>query len=378
MAQIEEEGFYLTQADVDRLLQDHSADSRLNVVTKIVHHYEKDHFSSQELHIAERIFRLLMKDAEIRVREALSEQIKHNTKVPRDIVLHLAKDAPSVSNPILEHSRILSDADLIKVVESTHEIAALKAISRRERVSERVSDALIDTHYPQVVKELLSNSGSHISDKGYEHIMDEFRGDEDVEVSLVKRSGLPITIVEKLVTYVSDQLVQELEARYKGCSTSLREEQENSRAATTLELIEHEDDEEAIDQLAAQMVASGRLSPSIIMMGLCRGNMHFFESALGRMANIPKSNARKLIRDKGELGFSRLYAKTGLPESMFEAVRVMLDVVLGMEGSDRRPGSVGFANRVVEQLIAYAENHDVENLSYIIALVRQQTLSNIR
>ena len=68
--------------------------------------------------MAEDIFRIMGKDTEVRVREALSQNLKEKPNVPHDIAVSLAKDVDSVSLPVLQFSEVLSDADLIEIVRS--------------------------------------------------------------------------------------------------------------------------------------------------------------------------------------------------------------------------------------------------------------------
>jgi uncharacterized protein (DUF2336 family) len=141
----------LTPMDVQRLLNDDSSDSRASVLEKIALNYNGDQFKGRERDIAEQVFRLLMKDVALRVRETLAERIKDNINVPRDIMLHLANDVESVANPVLIHSKVLSDADLVSIVEKSHDMGKLLAITKRDAVSPRVSEALVETRYAQVM-----------------------------------------------------------------------------------------------------------------------------------------------------------------------------------------------------------------------------------
>ena len=108
--------------------------------------------------MAEDIFRIMGKDTEVRVREALSQNLKENPNVPHDIAVSLAKDVDSVSLPVLQFSEVLSDADLIEIVRS-QDPAKPVAIAQRSSVSEFVSSVLVDTENSDVVMSLVSNEG---------------------------------------------------------------------------------------------------------------------------------------------------------------------------------------------------------------------------
>ena len=150
-------GITLTRDDVERLLHNDSPASRSVILDKVASHYNAKDLTAREQEVAEEIFRLLMRDISLQVRETLAEQLQHNAEIPRDIVLHLAADVESVAVPVLKASKVLSDADLVSLVEASRDIGKLLAISEREKVSSRVSAALVDTHYNQVVTTLLGS-----------------------------------------------------------------------------------------------------------------------------------------------------------------------------------------------------------------------------
>ena len=58
----------------------------------------------------------MIKDAEVRVREALAQNLKENPDLPHDVALSLAQDVDQVALPILQFSDVLTDDDLIEII----------------------------------------------------------------------------------------------------------------------------------------------------------------------------------------------------------------------------------------------------------------------
>jgi uncharacterized protein (DUF2336 family) len=365
------ENIVLTQMDVERLLNDDSSDSRSAVLDKISSSYNAEHFKGRERDIAEQIFRLLMKDVALRVREKLADRIKRNAIVPRDIVLHLANDVDSVATPVLTHSPVLSDADLVSVVEKSHDMGKLLAVTQRETISSRVSEALVETRYAQVMTSLLSNEGATISDKSLEKIADDFRGDQEVLAVLSSQPKLPITVIERIISRVSTAVAETLKEKYQLSDHELHKDSSHVREDFMVRLLEHSLSREEIEALVVQMAAEERLTPSIAMTALCRGQITFFSAAISQFSNISFANAERLIADRGEHGFNGLYQKSGLPDSMMDAVRLLLRAVQDMQIDSAIPGSALYANRLVERVIQTAGAQPVEYLPYFIALIRQ-------
>lgn len=361
----------LTAADVEALLKDDSTDSRIEVLDKISLQYNMQKFSLREREVAEQIFRLIMKDTQMQVREMLSQRICNNPDIPRDIALHLALDHDRVAVPIIEISEVLSDADLVKIIDSSRDVSKLLAISRRPSVSERVSDALVDTSYPNVISALLDNQKAEISERALAHIADSYAHEPQVIQSMVDRMRLPVTVVERLVARVTESVALELKKKYKLTDAQIRKETTGAREDVTLTLLSQEHDPAMIEALVKQLMDEKRLTPSIVMTALCRGQRYFFVYAMAQLAHIPAKNVEKLITDKGGIGFRALYDRTEMPASMFEAIQILLRVVQDLEGSEVIPGSLLYANRVVERMLQLTGDRDVENMPYLIALVRQ-------
>jgi uncharacterized protein (DUF2336 family) len=361
----------LTPTDVERLLRDDSPDSRASVLEKITLGYNADALKEREREIAEQIFRMLMKDVALRVREALSDKLKHNAAVPRDIVLHMANDVDSVALPVLSVSTVLSDADLVNIVEKSPDVAKLLAISKRPKVSTRVSDALVETHYAQVMTTLLNNDGASVSDRSLEKIAEDFHSDARVIEALSTHPRLPITVVERIVSQASEDVAARLKAQYKLDEKTAKQDSGTVREDLMLRMLDQDVGGEEIDALVNQMAQEDRLTPSIVMTSLCRGQLRFFTAAMAQYAGIPTTNAARLIADRGPNGFAGLYKKSSLPDSMYEAVYVLLRAVQEMQGNDATPGTMLYANRLVEQVIAASGDEVVEHLPYFLALIRQ-------
>jgi hypothetical protein len=84
----------------------------------------------------------------------------------------------------------------------------------------------------------------------------------------------------------------------------------------------------------------------------------------------------RLIADRGSHGFLGIYEKSGLPPSMFDAIRLLLRAVQELEHDSAIPGSMLYANRLVERVVNSAGDQHIEYLPYFIALIRQNAHRN--
>ena len=367
----QESSLALSKKDVDRLLTEESPNIRKEIAKKIANEHINRKYSLYELSVAEQVLRILIKDTEISVRETLSDVLKDNPYISRDIILSLSQDTDTVALPIIEHSVLLSDNDLIMLIKTAEQVSKKIIIAKRKVVSQRVSAALVATHEPQVVSQLTKNSGADISDNSYIEIIKDHSHNKEIINTLAKRPNLPLTIIERVITLVSGTLADELRAKYGIEAKTITVEADKTREIATLKLLDGKLDGKEVENLVEQLQVFNRLTPSMILTSLCRGNLYFFETSLARLSNVPVRNAQLLIHDKGGLGFKALYSKADLPDKFFNACQLLLEVVSEMKKEGQLKLGKQYANLVVQKLLARSTGRNVENLSYIIALIRQ-------
>ena len=112
----------LSKDDVTRLLANPSADTRVDVVSKLAKDVDGGALTAEERAIAEDILRVLSRDAALRVRQALAQQLKESHSLPHDVAMALAHDVEEVALPVLNHSAVLSDAGRIHVMRDRRDV----------------------------------------------------------------------------------------------------------------------------------------------------------------------------------------------------------------------------------------------------------------
>lgn len=346
----------LSVSDVARLIDDPSANNRAKAAEKVANRYERGALSDAERQIAEDIFRVMVKDAEERVRMALVKHLKHMPSLSQDVAHSLARDvSDSVAIPMLQVSEALSDLDLIDIVR-TQGSQRQTAVAARPTVSEAVADALVDHGDEDVVATLVGNEGAEVGEATIHKVVDKYGDVERVQTPLVMRSTLPISVSERLVAKVSDNLIEHLVTHHELPDGVAADLVIQIRERATLGLLGSGADGEDVDALVDALARNGRLTPSILLRALCVGDLAFFESAMARMAGISLVNARRLIHDKGELGFKSLYTKCQLPAVLFDAYRIALDVIQETE-NERIDGAPDLlAKRMLERVLTHFED----------------------
>ena len=361
----------LTEADVQRLMQSPSGDVRADTAEKVARAFDAGKLTATERELAEAIFRVMMKDVEVMVREALARNLKANADLPKDVALSLAKDVESVSLPILEFSRVLSDSDLIEIVRSAG-ADKQAAIARRPEVSNAVAEALVDHgRTAGVVAALVANPGAKLDEPLINKVMEKHGADTAVKNTLAYRSDLPLGISERLVAAVSESLRDYLLTKRELSPDQAADLVMQARERATVALLPPGSKGADVVDLVQQLRDHQRLSPSLVLRALCLGDLGFFEASLAVLSNTSIVNARALIHDEGKLGLQSLYARTSLPTALYPAFRVAFDMVRSTEYDGGDKDRERFASKVIERVLTQYEDMDAENLDYLLKKLRQ-------
>lgn len=355
----------LSSGDVARLLEDPSVDHRAEAAAKVSAEFASGDLSDSERTIAEDIFRAMVKDVEVRVRKALADSLASNPDVPHDVALTLAGDVAEVALPMIENSIVLTDEDLVEIVQ-TKGMDEQMAVANRSHVGEIVADALVETKVEDVVAVLVANDGAVLSENTMGKVLDDFGDSEKVNAPMARRKTLPIGVAERLVSLVSDRLKDHMVSHHEFSPDMAADLLLDCRERATISLLEPGADSPDVLALVEQLHKNGRLTSTIIMRALCVGDTTFFEAALAMRANVPVANAYKLVYDKGNLGLEQLFEKADIPPSMLFMTRTALEVAAEMtvtSGDDREH----FKQVMIERVLTTCEDDfDSDNLDYFI------------
>ena len=175
---------------VEELLGILSEPMRVELIDNYASVYGRVPISGDDRKFAETLFRASLRDASVQVRHSVSEAIKGHPGVPRDIAITLAVDVPEVAVPVLQHSPILTDGDLTRIVEA-NEIEQQIAVANRRVVSGKQSESLVNTKDEDVVAELVGNRGAVILEPTLIRIIEIFSGNDVIMENLSLRPTPP-------------------------------------------------------------------------------------------------------------------------------------------------------------------------------------------
>lgn len=354
-----------------------SVGTRAELTEIICEQFNSGHFRPQEKDIVKEILGFLARDVEKKIRAAVSHTLKENDDLPHEIAIRLARDVEEVSTPILEFSKVLTDDDLEEIIKSSEEATKLTAIARRKTVSERISSHLVNTGKEEVVRTVVSNDNAKMSEVTMNRIVDTFKESDNIMGTLIKRGGLSTTLAEKMVTMVSAKLQRQIATEYKINHEAVRTTVGTAQEKVVLGVISENADKNGTINLVNQLFRTGKLSHSIVLRALCRADLDFFEAGIAKLAGIPASNAKKLVRAGDKKGFAALFNAASMPSTMKDAAEALLLLIMESDRKENENEAL-YSRRLIERIVSRGYDRDVPNMQYFMTLIGSSAGDNKR
>jgi uncharacterized protein (DUF2336 family) len=355
----------ISPQDVDRLLSESSSDVRADLADKVASNLTGSSITPAEIKVALDIVRILARDVEERVRASISRGLRHSAHLPRDVAQKLADDVDAVALPLLIATLILTDEDLVTLVRSGSP-SKQEVIASRPNLTELVSEVLITQSEEPAVAALMGNLSASIAEQSLHHAIARFAGSDRIKQAMVVRPNLPITVSERLVALVSEELQQHL-LRSQVLSAGIAADIVLRSREQAIMYLSGGSSGTELSRMIAQMYANGRLTPTLMLRALCTGDMAFFEFALAVRGGVPLANAQILIHEPGRRGLAALYRKATMPENLFGVVRTAIDVVDETEFDGDTRDLERFRTRVISRILTVKLPFEAADADYLIA-----------
>src|SRR5260370_29720561 len=139
---------------------------------------------------AEGALLMLLDDASPLVRQAMAEVFARSGEAPAAIVQALSLDQPSVALPVLEHSPLLIDADLVDIV-ATGNCEMQCAIARRINLPASVCAAIAEVGTPAAALELGENAHADLAPVSWDRIAERHGHLAPIRESMLGLDDLP-------------------------------------------------------------------------------------------------------------------------------------------------------------------------------------------
>src|SRR5271154_3665549 len=163
--------------------------------------------SEDDRSAAEGALLMLLDDASPLVRRAMAEVFARSAQAPAAIMQALSLDQPSVALPVLEHSPLLIDADLVAIV-ATGNCETQCAIARRINLPPSVCAAIAEVGTPAAALELIENAYAELAAFSWDRIVERHGHLAAIRESMLVLEDLPAATRVALVAKLSETLAQ--------------------------------------------------------------------------------------------------------------------------------------------------------------------------
>ena len=271
------------------------------------------------------ILETLMRDNVVKVRRILADAFKSDANAPHQTVLGLARDTDeTVAAPILRESPVLTDDDMVSIIQDGAPDWAHHAIAGRESLSPVLADSLISHGGVKAVAEVIANPGSSLAPPVLDALVDRSATSTELQPPLVERKDVSGGLLIKLAKFVAVPLLKTL------CG---RKDLDRQSVSAINNAIEARDDKPADraapakvepgaadgdarpaatpESRARQLFAEGSLTDEAVALALDRWENNFVMEALALRAGFATEKVRRMVRVKSARTIVALSWKAG-------------------------------------------------------------------
>jgi uncharacterized protein (DUF2336 family) len=255
-------------------------------------------YSREQVALFDDVLQQISNDIEVRARARMAQRLAGIENAPPALIRNLAfDDEVAVAAPVLANSMLLTDADLVENARTKSQ-KHLLAIAQRLKLSEAVTDVLVERGDREVVRKVARNRGARFSLAGYDKLTAHARYDRRLTLALGERTDIPRQHFLKLLECASATVRAKLEAANPDMAEAVRKSvddvatamQHGARAASEL----HSAAERKARRFKAHPVTEGNVHAP--------ARAQEFEKvviALARLGRFPVDLVERALVDEG-------------------------------------------------------------------------------
>jgi uncharacterized protein (DUF2336 family) len=309
------------------------------------------------------------------VRQAMAEVFARTSEAPAAIVQALSLDQPSVALPILEHSPLLIDADLVDIV-ATGNCGTQCAIARRIGLPASVCAAIAEVGSAAAALELIENAYAELAPFSWDRIVERHGHLAAIREAMLVLDDLPAATRAALVGKLSETLAQFVVARNWLSADRAERIANEARDRSTINIAAQSRGED-MHGLVRHLRLTGQLTAGLVLRALLSGNLDLFDTALAELSDMPRARVSALLHDRGGAGLHALLRRAGLPETTFAAFGVALEVCHENGFADTLGDAARLRRKMVERVLTHCAT-DRDAAEPLLILLRRFATESAR
>jgi uncharacterized protein (DUF2336 family) len=331
--------------------------------------------SPDDLAASEGALLMLLDDPSPLVREAMAGVFAHTADAPPAIVRALSTDQTSVALPILEHSPLLIDADLIDIV-ATGCSAIQCAVARRTELPTPVCAAIAEVGSVEACLALIENPNAQLAQISLDRIVERFGHIAAVREQLLACLELPATTRLALVGKLSGALADFVTARNWLSAERAEMAAAEARERSTVNIAATSETSD-LRALVRHLRESGQLTAGLILRALLSGNADMFELALAELTGMSEARVAAVLHQRTGAGVTALLSRAGFPESTFAAFRAALLATEEIGFIGTLDGAARLRRRMVERVLTSCAQ-EMSATGALLTLLRRFEMESAR
>lgn len=240
-------------------------------------------------------------------RKDYAERVASVPTLPRNIAISLGNDSSvEVARLVLTLSPVLTDIDLAAIA-VTQSQQHLVAIAERARLSESLTDILVERGDKEVLHTVSANKGAAFSDRGFDRLLERGNGDSVIAGALARRSDLTPNRAQR-VLWIVGQLAEATapDGSLTENATSLAKQARQQRLEVKL--------------LLADLAAKVREVDDVITMLADEDRAYHLAQVLAQVADITIEQALRVLMRRDASGIAVTCRSLGIGTTAFRAI----------------------------------------------------------
>lgn len=277
----------------------------------------------------------LIRQSERDLKQALADRLAVMDSVPLRLVLQLANDEIDVAEPVLRHSKILNDLDLLYIIQS-RTAPYWRVIAAREDLNEDVIDSLAETRDVGTAKVLVANQAVRLTTHAVDILGDLGAADDEIARPLLSRTDVPEEVARKLYAYVADDLREKIRSVYHVVPDIVMETVEDVIQEFTTDPSGDVDSvwrpTPAMVRAAHMFSEKGHLTPLLMVRTLKRGQGASFMAQFAEFSRLPVAVLSSIFQQKNGQGLAVICKARNVNREDFTALFLLTRRIARTDG----------------------------------------------
>lgn len=156
----------------------------------------------------------VISQAERNLRQAIAQKMSLSNNAPLRLILNFVSDDIDIATPVLKHSPVLNDTDLLYIIKAQSK-EYWRVVAERSKLSPVLVDALADTRDLLTAKTLVHNKNSNLTEHAlrvFSVMAEEY---EPLTKPLLGREEMTSELVKEIYSFVGYELKNYINANFE-------------------------------------------------------------------------------------------------------------------------------------------------------------------